>query len=93
VANASAQAGVMNISIADLGTYVVNKQPPNKQLWLSSPKSGPKRYDYVLLSESQSHKQDTARGGWVYLRDGTTLNEILLEETGVNVDLEPGAAF
>jgi frataxin len=82
-------AGVMNISIADLGTYVVNKQPPNKQLWLSSPKSGPKRYDYVILSEGQDHKQDTARGGWVYLRDGTTLNEVLLNETGVDMDLEP----
>ena len=27
------------------GTYVINKQSPNKQIWLSSPMSGPKRYN------------------------------------------------
>ena len=29
-----------------LGTYVINKQSPNRQIWLSSPVSGPKRYDF-----------------------------------------------
>jgi frataxin len=27
------------------GTYVLNKQPPNQQIWLSSPISGPKRFE------------------------------------------------
>uniref|UniRef100_A0A4W5KXX6 Frataxin n=1 Tax=Hucho hucho TaxID=62062 RepID=A0A4W5KXX6_9TELE len=31
----------------DHGTYVINKQTPNKQIWLSSPTSGPKRYDWT----------------------------------------------
>lgn len=75
------------------GTYVINKQPPNKQIWLSSPISGPKRYDYVVISEGQDSKQDTATGGWVYLRDGTYLNEILQQETGMVLDnLDGGAA-
>ncbi|KHN83469.1 Frataxin, mitochondrial [Toxocara canis] len=26
------------------GIYVINKQTPNRQIWLSSPLSGPKRY-------------------------------------------------
>ncbi|KAI1753024.1 mitochondrial chaperone Frataxin [Xylaria castorea] len=82
-------AGVMNLTINDLGTYVINKQPPNKQIWLSSPSSGPKRYDWVVISEGQDQKQDTARGDWIYLRDGSSLSELLRQETGVNVDFSP----
>lgn len=28
------------------GTWVLNKQGPNKQIWWSSPISGPKRFEY-----------------------------------------------
>lgn len=31
------QSGVLTLSLSDKGTYVINKQPPNKQIWLSSP--------------------------------------------------------
>jgi frataxin len=27
----------LTVKLGDKGTYVVNKQPPNKQIWLSSP--------------------------------------------------------
>lgn len=83
------QAGVMNINITGIGTYVINKQPPNKQIWLSSPISGPKRFDYVIVSDGQHQKEGTATGGWVYLRDGATLNEILNEETGIDPEEPP----
>ncbi|RYO83384.1 hypothetical protein DL766_010608 [Monosporascus sp. MC13-8B] len=82
-------AGVMNINIGALGTYVINRQPPNKQIWLSSPISGPKRFDYVIVSDGQDQKEGTGTGGWVYLRDGTTLNEILVGETGVDPEEPP----
>ncbi|KCV67744.1 hypothetical protein H696_05853 [Fonticula alba] len=36
------------------GTFVINKQPPNQQIWLSSPLSGPRRYNL-----------DTTRREWV----------------------------
>lgn len=40
--------GVLTAVISEaFGTYVINKQAPNKQIWLSSPVSGPKRYDYI----------------------------------------------
>ncbi|KAI1863898.1 uncharacterized protein JN550_009177 [Neoarthrinium moseri] len=78
-------SGVMTIKYPH-GDYVINKQPPNRQIWLSSPLSGPKRYDWVVTSEGQDAKQDTATGGWVYLRDGTFLDDILREETGVSFD-------
>ncbi|KAI1404410.1 Frataxin-like domain-containing protein [Hypoxylon fuscum] len=80
-------SGVMTVKIPGNGTYVINKQPPNKQIWLSSPVSGPKRYDYVIVSEGQGQKQDTGAGDWVYLRDGSTLGELLLKETGVEAQL------
>ncbi|KAI1170575.1 mitochondrial chaperone Frataxin [Nemania sp. FL0916] len=79
-------SGVMNLTINDLGTYVINKQPPNRQIWLSSPTSGPKRYDWVVISEGQDQKQDTAMGDWIYLRDGSSLSDLLREETGVDIE-------
>ena len=67
------QAGVLTLAFPPAGTYVLNKQPPNKQIWLSSPVSGPKRYDYV-------------DGRWMYLRDGSGLRELLEEELRVRLD-------
>lgn len=68
--------GVMTLILPPIGTYVINKQPPNEQIWLSSPISGPKRYDWV-------------DGKWVYPREQQTLGELLREETkqATGVDL------
>jgi frataxin len=71
----------------DVGTYVINKQPPNKQIWLSSPKSGPKRFDWVVQGESQADKQGTAVGDWMYIRDGSTLTNLFRDELGVDLGL------
>ncbi|KAJ7783534.1 Frataxin [Mycena maculata] len=62
-------SGVLTLQLGDKGTYVINKQPPNKQIWLSSPFSGPKRYDYHVGSNA-----------WVYSRDGQSLSELLNRE-------------
>ncbi|PKS07033.1 hypothetical protein jhhlp_005630 [Lomentospora prolificans] len=75
-------AGVMTIFIPMAGTYVINKQPPNKQIWLSSPISGPKRYDYVEITDSKS---GTKTYDWLYLRDNSSLHDLLLEETSVDL--------
>lgn len=80
----------MNLTFLPAGSYVINKQPPNKQIWLSSPVSGPKRYDWVLLSESMHDKEGTGAGDWVYLRDMSTLADLLRKELGVNLGLEDG---
>ncbi|KAI4751202.1 frataxin [Aureobasidium sp. EXF-3400] len=81
-------AGVLNIVYPPNGTYVVNKQPPTKQIWLSSPISGPKRFDWVMLGESQQQKEGTASGDWIYLRDKTSLTTLLREELGITVGEE-----
>lgn len=31
---------------------MINKQTPNKQIWLSSPLSGPKRFDYDVATNT-----------------------------------------
>ncbi|XP_039105470.1 frataxin, mitochondrial [Hyaena hyaena] len=61
-------SGVLTVKLGgDLGTYVINKQTPNKQIWLSSPSSGPKRYDWTGEN-------------WVYAHDGVSLHELLATE-------------
>ncbi|PCH33441.1 Frataxin [Wolfiporia cocos MD-104 SS10] len=64
-------SGVLTLKLGAKGTYVINKQPPNKQIWLSSPVSGPKRYDY-----------SPALDDWVYGRDGRPMSALLEQELG-----------
>ncbi|CAD0039422.1 frataxin [Aureobasidium pullulans] len=81
-------AGVLSITYPPNGTYVINKQPPTKQIWLSSPISGPKRFDWVVLGESQQQKEGAASGDWIYLRDKTSLTTLLRKELGITVGEE-----
>ena len=74
--------------MGDKGIYVLNKQPPNKQIWLSSPLSGPKRFDWVLFSEGQDQKEGSGTGDWIYLRDGSSLTQLLKKELGVDAGLD-----
>ena len=74
-------SGVLTLVFPPHGTWVINKQTPNQQLWWSSPISGPRRYEYE-------------HGEWVYTRDDAhsmTLTQALQEEIrqiyDVDVDL------
>ncbi|CAH6719513.1 frataxin homolog, mitochondrial [[Candida] jaroonii] len=58
--------GVLTLNTKN-GTYVINRQPPNKQIWLSSPISGPNRYDLI-------------NGKWASLRDNGRLTDLLSHE-------------
>lgn len=79
------QAGVLRVDfISKQLSYVLNKQPPNKQIWLSSPISGPKRFDWVVLQEGQNAKEGGGQGDWVYLRDGTSLTDIIRKELAID---------
>lgn len=59
--------GVLTVELGKFGTYVINKQAPNRQIWLSSPFSGPKRYDFIGQT-------------WVYKHDGMSLHRLLTTE-------------
>jgi frataxin len=74
----------MTIDLQDKGSYVLNKQPPNKQIWLSSPITGPKRFDWVVSGESMHQKEGSGSGSWIYLRDGSHLSDILRKEVGID---------
>ncbi|KAF2151797.1 Frataxin [Myriangium duriaei CBS 260.36] len=78
-------SGVLSITFPPHGTYVLNKQPPNRQIWLSSPVTGPKRYDWVVAGESMQGKEGSGVGDWVYLRDGSSLTELLRKELGISI--------
>ncbi|XP_074266260.1 frataxin, mitochondrial-like [Silene latifolia] len=60
---------VLTLKLGNLGTYVVNKQTPNRQIWLSSPVSGPSRFDW-----------DGSSQAWVYRRNKTNLFSVLERE-------------
>jgi hypothetical protein len=49
---------VLNVTVGGHGTFVLNKQAPNKQLWLSSPVSGPLRYDFCVDSARWLNSRD-----------------------------------
>ncbi|KAF2090250.1 Frataxin [Saccharata proteae CBS 121410] len=78
-------AGVLTIDKTGQGTYVLNKQPPNRQIWLSSPITGPKRFDWVIQGEGMTQKEDGGVGDWIYLRDGTSLTDLIRKELGVDL--------
>lgn len=66
------------------GTYVINRQSPNRQIWLSSPVSGPKRFDFITIGNDP----DEPNGYWIYKQDGRTLHELLQDEIGKIVQNE-----
>lgn len=64
--------GVLTAHLGEnFGIYVINKQTPNRQLWLSSPSSGPSRFDW-----------DLERQVWVYKHTGESLHRVLDRELG-----------
>ena len=68
--------GVLTVKLNEHGTYVINKQTPNQQIWLSSPVSGPYRYDIF-------------RNSWVYKHTGETLHALLDRELTLFIQTDP----
>jgi len=44
-ADVETQGGILTITFDDGRQYVINKHAPNRQLWMSSPKSGASHFD------------------------------------------------
>jgi frataxin len=77
-------SGVLTMTLPPHGTWVLNKQTPNRQIWWSSPISGPRRYEY-----------DDETNEWVFTRDDShsmTLKQAIAEEIkqiyGIDLDLD-----
>ncbi|KAL8167563.1 hypothetical protein V2J09_009062 [Rumex salicifolius] len=70
---------VLTLKLGDLGTYVLNKQTPNRQLWLSSPVSGPSRFDWDPNAQS-----------WIYRRNNANLRKLMENELAQLCEAVPG---
>lgn len=70
------QSSVLNIQ-THKGTFILNKQAPKLQLWLSSPISGPTHYDRV-----KGTAEDPEKIWWKCDRQGHSLEELLGKELG-----------
>ena len=63
-------SGVLSVDLGQksgIGIYVINKQSPNKQIWLSSPISGPARFDLH-------------QNCWIYKHTNQSLHHLLNQE-------------
>ncbi|KAI5450800.1 Mitochondrial matrix iron chaperone [Naganishia albida] len=57
-------SGVLTLGLGPHGTYVINKQPPNQQIWLSSPFSGPARFSYA------------PQGAWIHVASAKACHDV-----------------
>ena len=77
-------SGVLTMYIPSHGTWVINKQTPNEQIWWSSPISGPRRYEYDETKErwvySRIVDESTSDVSDVSYEEGDTLEGILSKE-------------
>ena len=71
--------GILTIELDAGGQYVINKHAPNRQIWLSSPVSGARHFDY------------SRDGDWRDTRGESGLHALLAEElraaTGRRIEL------
>jgi frataxin len=61
--------GVLNINLGpQFGnkTWVINKQTPNRQIWWSSPLSGPRRFEFEATSADSKDPNN-----WKFTKDRT----------------------
>mmetsp|Transcript_14142 Transcript_14142/g.23696 ORF Transcript_14142/g.23696 Transcript_14142/m.23696 type:complete len:190 (+) Transcript_14142:3-572(+) len=63
-------SGVMSIVTRDHGVWIINKHSASRQIWLSSPKSGPNKFEY-----------SPEQGKWISEReDRTRMHDLLVSE-------------
>lgn len=92
------QSGVLTLKLGDKGTYVINKQPPNKQIWLSSPfrlafylvlRASLILYpNSVLPSGPKRYDYSEVLDEWVYSRDERALGDLLNMELSQALEKE-----
>ncbi|CAL1696530.1 unnamed protein product [Somion occarium] len=83
-------SGVLTLKLGDKGTYVINKQPPNKQIWLSSPLRfvyyglpsfpAPLTVCCYFISGPKRYDYIQDSDDWIYVRESSSLGELLNAE-------------
>lgn len=88
--------GVLSVNLGpdfNNKTWVINKQTPNRQIWWSSPISGPRRYEYVGDKNGLGKKDDKpASFHWRFSRNETSdlwgdLKKEIKEVTKVDIEI------
>ncbi len=63
------EGGILHIELEDGGKYVINKQVPNREIWMSSPQSGARHFTF-----------DDQGNCWLDTRNGENFYELLSTE-------------
>ena len=84
----SLSQGVLKFDI-DSKSWILNKQTPNKQIWWSSPISGPLRYEFHDEGSNDTNMSPVLVSKWKCTRDGTILIDRLRDEVlkATNIDI------
>lgn len=83
---------MINVKLGSRGTYVINKQPPNQQIWLSSPTAGPFRFDYAHPTSDASGNH---KGEWFSIKEANEVRmwDLLREEFAAIVGEEAASTL
>ena len=83
--------GVLTLVLDEHNTYVLNKQRPNRQVWLSSPISGPRRFELSARNSVENDDDKSVAGDWCDIRNNESLTGVLEcelhEMTGMDLSL------
>jgi iron donor protein CyaY len=79
ITNLDYHDGVLDITVNSSKKYVLNLQRPNKQIWFSSPLSGPQRFE-LFISNVNKEKE------WLNKRTFISLKKLLSEELTLLMD-------
>lgn len=82
--NITLSDGVLKITLNKNKHYVLNIQRPNMQIWLSSPISGPQRFEFDLSTNSWKNNRN---GGEIYKILNQEMNSIL-KEASSSIDIK-----
>lgn len=72
------QNGILTLDLEDGGQYVINRHGPNKEIWLSSPRSGAWHFKY-----------DAAGSVWRSTRGAGELAALLNQELAAVTGIDP----
>jgi frataxin len=81
------EGGILTIELEDGGQYVINRHGPNRQIWLSSPKSG--AWHFERKGDDEGGPKGGGKGGaWVSTRGSERLDAVLGAEFGIALVLD-----
>lgn len=72
--DADLREGVLTIELDSGGTYIINKHAPNREIWVSSPKSG--AWHFAFDAARKAWSDTRGRGG----AEAMTLDKLLSDE-------------